>query len=71
MWAPTLSAFVAFKAAYTRELKEAQQAEAKRKLLRAKKLEANLTVGITVGLIMIVIMGALFGVAIYIKQGHL
>jgi hypothetical protein len=63
--------FVAFKAAYTRELKEAQQAEAKRKLLRAKKLEANLTVGITVGLIMIVIMGALFGVAIYIKQGHL
>ena len=63
--------FVAFKAAYTREQREAELTERKRKAAKAKRLQANLTIGITIGLIMIVIMGALFGVAIYIKQGHL
>jgi len=57
--------FVAFKAAYTRELKEAELAARKQKAAKAKALEENLMVAIKVFGVLILVMGALFGVAVY------
>ena len=59
--------FVAFKAAYTRELKEAELAARKQKAAKAKALDENLMVAMKVFGILIVVMGALFGVAIYMR----
>ena len=59
--------FVAFKAAYTRELKEAELAARKQKAAKAKALDENLMVAMKVFGILIVVMGALFGVAIYVR----
>jgi hypothetical protein len=59
--------FVAFKAAYTRELKEAELAARKQKAAKAKALDENLMVAMKVFGILIVILGALFGVAIYVR----
>ena len=59
--------FVAFKAAYTRELKEAELAARKQRAAKAKALDENLMVAMKVFGILIVILGALFGVAIYVR----
>ena len=59
--------FVAFKAAYTRELKEAELTARKQKAAKAKALDENLMVAMKVFGILIVILGALFGVAIYVR----
>ena len=59
--------FVAFKAAYTRELKEAEKEKLRKKAARAKALNKNLSVALKVGLGLIVTMSALIGVALYIK----
>jgi hypothetical protein len=59
--------FLKFKAAYSREQKEAELAERKRKAARAKALDENLAVAIKVFGILIVIMAALFGVAVYVR----
>tara|TARA_R110000851_G_scaffold222350_3_gene375180 strand:- start:163 stop:600 length:438 start_codon:yes stop_codon:yes gene_type:complete len=59
--------FVAFKAAYTRELKEAELTARKQKAAKAKALDENLMVAMKVFGILIVVMGALFGVAIYMR----
>ena len=57
--------FVAFKAAYTREQREVELAERKRKAAKAKALDENLMVAMKVFGILILVMGALFGVAVY------
>ena len=59
--------FLAFKAAYTRDLKEAELAARKQKAAKAKALDENLMVAMKVFGILIVILGALFGVAIYVR----
>ena len=59
--------FVAFKAAYTRELKEAEKEKLRKKAARAKALNKNLSVALKVGLGLIVTLAALIGVALYIK----
>ena len=59
--------FVAFKAAYTRELKEAEKEKLRKKAARAKALHENLSIALKVGLGLIVTMAALIGVALYIK----
>jgi len=59
--------FVAFKATYTRELKEAEKEKLRKKAARAKALHENLSIALKVGLGLIVTMAALIGVALYIK----
>ncbi len=59
--------FLAFKAQYTRDLKEAELAARKQKAAKAKALDENLMVAMKVFGILIVILGALFGVAIYVR----
>lgn len=59
--------FLKFKAQYTRDLKEAQQAEVRKRAARAKALQENLSIAIKVGLGFIVIIAGLLGAAIYIK----
>lgn len=59
--------FVAFKAAYTRELKEAEKEKLRKKAARAKALHKNLSIALKVGLGLIVTLAALIGVALYIK----
>ena len=59
--------FIAFKAQYSRDIKEAEKQAARERYARKKAIEENVTIGIKVGGILIVIMGALFGVAIYLR----
>ena len=59
--------FVAFKAAYTRELKEAEQEAAKQRYKRQKAFQENISLGIKVMGTLVMILGALFGVAIYMR----
>jgi|TARA_R110000868_G_scaffold50_1_gene628 hypothetical protein len=59
--------FLAFKAQYTRDLRETEQAEVRKKAARAKALQENLSIAIKVGLGFIVIIAGLLGAAIYIK----
>lgn len=61
------SDFLKFKAAYTREQKEAQQAKLREKHKRQKELNDNLNIAIKVFSIIAVIIASLFGVALYIK----
>ena len=57
--------FLKFKAEYTRNLRETEQAELRKIAARNKLIEENVTLGIKVGLIILVIMSALFGVTFY------
>ena len=59
------SDFLKFKAAYTREQKEIELAARKQRAAKAKALDENLMVAMKVFGILILIMGALFGVAVY------
>ena len=59
--------FLAFKAQYTRDLRETEQAEVRKKAARAKAFQENLSIAIKVGLGFIVIIAGLLGAAIYIK----
>jgi|TARA_B110000208_G_scaffold59931_1_gene78138 hypothetical protein len=59
--------FLKFKAEYTRDLREAEQAELRKMAARNKLIEENVTLGIKVGLTILVIMAALFGVALYLR----
>ena len=59
--------FLAFKAQYTRDLRETEQAEVRKKAARAKALQENLSIAIKIGLGFIVIIAGLLGAAIYIK----
>jgi hypothetical protein len=57
--------FLKFKAEYTRNLRETEQAALRKIAARNKLIEENVTLGIKVGLIILVIMSALFGVTFY------
>ena len=59
--------FLEFKAAYSREQKEAERAVVREKAAKAKALDENLAVAMKVFGILIVIMAALFGVAVYVR----
>ena len=59
--------FLEFKAQYARDLKEANKQAARARHKRNKAIEENITIGIKVGGILIIIMGAAFGVAIYLR----
>lgn len=59
--------FLEFKAAYSREQKEAERAIVRNKAAKAKALDENLAVAMKVFGILILIMGALFGVAVYVR----
>ena len=62
------SDFLAFKQQYTRDLREAEKEKARQKYKRQQALEENLTVAIKAFGIIFLIMGAAFGVAVYLKQ---
>jgi len=59
--------FIKFKAQYTRDLKEAEQEEAKQRHKRQKAFQENISLGIKVMGTLVLILGALFGVAIYLR----
>ena len=59
--------FLEFKAQYARDAKEAAKLEARKRYKRNQAIEENITIGIKVGSILIIIMGAAFGVAIYLR----
>ena len=59
--------FVQFRAEWSREQKEQAKLAARRKYQRAKALEENISIGLKVGGTLLLIMGALFGVAIYLR----
>ena len=60
--------FLAFKAQYTRDLREAEQAKVRQKVARQKALDANLSAAIKAFGIVLVIIAAAFGVAFYVRQ---
>jgi hypothetical protein len=59
--------FLAFKQQYTRDLREAEKEKARQKYKRQQAIEENLTVAIKAFGIIFIIMGAAFGVAIYLR----
>ena len=59
--------FLNFKADYAREQKELAKLAARKKYARQKAIQENVSIGIKVGGILIIMMGALFGVAIYLR----
>jgi len=59
--------FLAFKAQYTRDLREAEQAKVREKIKRQKALDENLSAAIKAFGIVIVIIAAAFGVAFYVR----
>ena len=59
--------FLEFKAAYSREQKEAERAVVRKKAAKAKALDENIAVAMKVFGILLVIMAALFGVAVYVR----
>ena len=59
--------FLAFKAQYTRDLKEAEQEKLRQKIASQKKLDENLTAAIKAMGIVVLIIGAFFGAAVYLK----
>tara|TARA_R110000824_G_scaffold11344_1_gene49514 strand:+ start:264 stop:698 length:435 start_codon:yes stop_codon:yes gene_type:complete len=60
--------FIKFKAQYTRDLREAELAARKKKAAQQKALEDNITLAIKVMGILLVIVAALFGVALYLRN---
>jgi len=61
------SDFLAFKQQYTRDLREAEKEKARKKYRRQQAIEENVTVALKACAIILVIMAALFGVALYVK----
>ena len=61
------SDFLAFKQQYTRDLREAEKLKARKKYQRQQAIEENISIGLKAMGIVLVIMAAAFGVAIYIK----
>jgi len=59
--------FLEFKAQYSRDLKESEKVETRKRLARQKALEDNMAIAIKVGLGLVITMGALLGAALYIK----
>ena len=59
--------FLEFKAQFARDQKNAVKAQARRRYARNQAIEENVTLAIKVGGIMLMIMAALFGVALYLR----
>ena len=59
--------FLQFRAEWARDQKEQVKLEARRKHQRAKALEENVTIGLKVGGTLLLIMAAMFGVALYLR----
>jgi len=59
--------FLAFKQQYTRDLREAEKEKARQKYKRQQVIEENVTVAFKAMGIVLVIMAAAFGVAVYLK----
>ena len=59
--------FIQFKAEWAREQKEQARLEARRRHQRAEALEENITAGLKALAILTMVMGAAFGVAVYLK----
>jgi hypothetical protein len=57
--------FLEYEAEYYREIREAEKLALRKKHQRAKARDANLTLALKVGGIILLIIGALFGVAFY------
>ena len=61
------SDYLAFEAEWHRDQKEAARLATRKQHLRVEAIQANISIGIKVGGILIIIMGAAFGVAIYLR----
>ena len=59
--------FVQFRAEWSRDQKEQVKLEARRRHQRAEALEENITAGLKALAILTMVMGAAFGVAVYLK----
>lgn len=59
--------FIQFRAEWSRDQKEQVKLEARRKYQRAKALEENITIGLKVMGTLLLIIAALFGVALYLR----
>ena len=59
--------FLEFKAQYSRDAKEAARLATRKRHLRNEAIQENVSIGIKVGGILIITMGAVFGVAIYLR----
>ena len=61
------SDYLAFEAEWHRDQKEAARLATRKQYLRNETIQANVSIGIKVGGLLIIIMGAAFGVAIYLR----
>ena len=61
------SDFLAFKAKYSRDEREAEKVAARKRRLRNEAIQDNVSVGLKACGIILVIMAALFGVAMYVR----
>ena len=59
--------FLEFKQQYTRDLREAEKDKARKRYKRQQVIEENVTVALKAMGIIAIIMGAAFGVAIYLR----
>ena len=59
--------FLTFKAQYSRDQREADKQAARKKHLRHEAIQENISLGLKAAGILFVIMGALFGVGVYLK----
>jgi TfoX/Sxy family transcriptional regulator of competence genes len=59
--------FLQFKAQFAREQREAAKAQARKKYQRQQALEENVTIALKVFSTLLIILAALFGVAIYLR----
>ena len=62
------SDYVKFEAEWHRSRKEEEKAKARKKAAKQKEIKENIDIGIKVGCILLIIMGALFGVAVYMRN---
>ena len=62
------SDFVKFEAEWHRNRKEEEKAKARKKAAKQKAIQENIDMGIKIGCILLIIMGALFGVAVYLRN---
>ena len=60
--------FQEFKAQFSRDRKEAEKEKFRKKAASAKALQENLGIALKVVSVLLLIMGALFGVALYLRE---
>ena len=60
--------FQEFKAQFSRDRKEAEKEKLRKKAASSKALQENLSIALKVASILLLIMGALFGVALYLRE---